>query len=51
MNMIEDEIYRHVWQVLSARRVTSTTSSCIAMIKYADELEHITAKAFMKAPV
>ena len=47
MNMNEDEINRHIRQALSsAPRNQYTVELHLQMIKYADELEHITAKAF-----
>lgn len=47
MNMNEDEIYRHIRQALSsAPRNQYTVELHLQMIKYADKLEHITAKAF-----
>lgn len=47
MNMNEYEIYRHIRQALSsAPRNQYTVELHLQMIKYADKLEHITAKAF-----
>lgn len=47
MNMNEDEIYHHIRQALSsAPRNQYTVELHLQMIKYADKLEHITAKAF-----
>nr|WP_187524453.1 hypothetical protein [Escherichia coli] len=47
MNMNEDEINRHIRQELSsAPRNQYIVELHLQMIKYADELEHITAKAF-----
>lgn len=49
MNMNEDEIYRHIRQALSsAPRNQYTVELHLQMIKYADKLEHITAKAFLR---
>lgn len=45
--MNENEIYRRIQQALSgAPRNQYTVELHLQMIKYADELEHITAKAF-----
>jgi hypothetical protein len=50
--MNENEIYHRIQQALSgAPRNQYTVELHLQMIKYADELEHITAKAFAKAPV
>lgn len=48
--MNENEIYHRIQQALaSAPRNRYTVELHLQMIKYADELEHITAKAFAKA--